>query len=172
MAGLRTWLADRLALAAAARMRRRYPDWAEAILHEHASLEDEGDKLAWGLGVLRASLSLPDPADLAYLAMLTACVAAMALYQWSADEGLGTLAILCLLGLGLGLLRPSRFLASGLVVGAVVTAVNGFETLSGLRPAYETHAHSLAHDLRWLMLLAPALASSALGRRIGLTFAA
>ena len=97
-------------------------------------------------------------------------VAAMALYQWSADEGPITLSILA--ALALGILRPSRFLVSGAAVGLVVCAVNSFETFSGVRPAYELHQHSWAHDLRWLTLIAPALLSSALGRQVGLKFLA
>ncbi|THD58177.1 hypothetical protein [Phenylobacterium sp.] len=135
------------------------------MLNEHTSLAGEQDQLSWAFGALRASFVLPGEADPSYAAVLAVSLAALTLYQWSADESVVTLAILCLLGLGLGFLRPSRFLVSGLAVGVVVAAVNSFETVSGLHPAYEIHTHSLTHDLRWLFLLAPALASSAVGRR-------
>jgi hypothetical protein len=92
----------------------------------------------------------------------------MAIYQWSADESLITLLVVAGLSLLLGFLRPSRFLVSGVAVGIVVAAVNAFETASGIRPSYEIHHHSWAHDLRSLALVAPALLSSALGRQAGL----
>jgi hypothetical protein len=171
-ATFRQWLADRIARTAAQRMRRRHPDWAEAMLSEQASLAGEHDQLGWAFGALGASIVLPGAGDRYYAGVLGLSLAAMTLYQWSADESAVTLAILCLLALSLSFLRPDRFRVSGLAVGVVVAAVNGFETVSGLRPAYEIHAHSLAHDLRWLFLLAPALASSALGRRIGLCLVA
>lgn len=163
------WLADRFALAAARRMRRRYPDWAQAMLNEHAALRGERDQLGWAFGALKGSFVMPGAAGLFYPALLALSLAGMTLYQWSADESAGTLAILCLLGLLLGLFRPPRFFTSGLAVGAVVAVVNSFETVSGIRPIYETCRHSFIHDLSWLFLLAPALASSALGRQISLS---
>ena len=159
-------LADRLALLAAERLRRRYPDWADAMLSEQASLADGRGRLGWALGALRASF-LVQPPDLPYPALLLLAVFAMTLYQWRVDEGPITLLAVAALSLCLGLLRPSCFLISGLAVGVVVTAVNGFETFSGIRPAYETHAHTVVHDLRWLVLVLPALVASVIGRQVG-----
>jgi hypothetical protein len=98
-----------------------------------------------------------------YYAALAIGVAIMTAYQWSADESLMTVAVLSLIGLTLGALEPRRAWVSGLLVGLVVTGVNAFETLSGVRPPYEDAAHSLMHDARWLVLLAPALAASTAG---------
>jgi hypothetical protein len=161
----RLWLADALVRAAARRLRHRHPDWADAMIGEHASLGGHRDQLGWALGSLRASFALE---DVFYPAGLLISVMAMTLYQWSADESLVTLLVLSGLGLTLGLLWPTRFLISGVAVGMVVAAVNSFETLSGFRPAYEIYHHTWTHDLRWLLLVLPALASSALGRRLAL----
>jgi hypothetical protein len=50
----------------------------------------------------------------------------------------------------------------------VVAGVNAFETLTGVRPAYEDVAHSLQHDAKWLVLVAPALLAAAVGGYAGL----
>jgi hypothetical protein len=165
MTRVRDWLAGVMVRLAARRMRRSHPDWAQAMMSEHANLCGQIDQLDWAFGSLRASLALGNGG---YPAVLALGVVAMALYQWSADESLVTLCLMAALSLLLGFLQPSRFLVSGVAVGVVVALVNGFETLSGLRPAYEIHQHSWTHDLRWLVLIAPALASSALGRQAGL----
>lgn len=158
---LRGRLAGTMVRVAAARLRRRRPEWAEALLAEQAHLPESHGGLAWAAGSLRAVLLLED----AYPWALALALAAMALYQWSADESLITLCVMAALCLMLGCLRPSRFVLSGLAVGAVVAAVNAFETLTGIRPAYETYNHTWAHDLRWLWLVPPAVLSSALGRQ-------
>ncbi len=165
MKDLRHWLADALVRAAAGRMRRRHPDWAEAMMSEHDALSGQRDQLGWAFGSLRASLTLEDAF---YPAVLVLAITAMGLYQWSADESLITLSVLSALAVVLGFLRPSQFLISGIAVGVVVCAVNSFETLSGVRPAYELYQHTWAHNLRWLMLILPALLSSAFGRQVGL----
>jgi len=164
-------MAETFTRVAAARLQRRYPDWAEAMINEHASLADSDDQLSWAWGALRASFEVSGPAQGLYPALLGLSIAAMTLYQWSADENLDTLIILSLLGFGLGFLRPQRFMLSGVAVGIVVAAVNSFETLSGIRPAYEVFTHSLAHNLCWLALVVPGLCASALGRQVGLRLA-
>jgi len=164
---LQNGLAGLLARSAAERLRRRYPEWAEAMLNEQASLVGEQGQLDWAIGALRASLVL-SARDLFYPAGLALAVGAVGLYQWRSDEGLVTVLVLSGLGLLLGFLRPSRFVVSGLVLGAVVATVNVFETLSGIRPVYEIHSHSLTHDVFWLVLVLPTLASSTLGRQAGL----
>jgi hypothetical protein len=161
----RLWMADALVRAAAKRLRHRHPDWADAMIAEHASLAGHRDQLGWAFGALRASYDLGGGI---YRAILLLSVMVMALYQWNVDEGFVTLLLLSGLGLMLGLLWPARFLISGLAVGVVVAAVNGFETLSGVRPTYEIYHHSLAHDFGWLLLVLPSMASSMLGRQIGL----
>jgi hypothetical protein len=162
---LRQWLANGLARAAAGRLRRRQPEWAEAVLSEHASLSGERDQLGWAFGAWRASLDL-SPGGALYPLLLALSLTAMALYQWSADESLTTLGLLGALALMLGFLGPQRFLLSGLLVGAVVSAVNGFEALSGIRPSYELLPRDLLHSLRWIVLVLPAVAASAIGRQL------
>jgi hypothetical protein len=71
------------------------------------------------------------------------------------------------ISLVLGALRPRQALISGAVVGLVVTGVIGFEALTGIRPAYEARAQTLAHSLYWLILLAPAVSAACMGGRIG-----
>jgi hypothetical protein len=166
---LRDWLAGRLTYLAASRLRRSHPDWARAILSEHESLAGQDDRLLWALGTLRASLTVP-AADVLYPAILILAVSAMVLYQWSWDEGAMTWIVLGGLSACLGFLCPKQFLLSGLAIGLVVAAVTGFESLSGIRPAYEIHPHTLAHCLRWLILVIPGLISSAMGRQIRLHF--
>jgi len=167
MNGVRSWLAEQLNRDAAGRMRRRYPDWADAMVSENAALAGHDDQLNWAFGAWWASLTLGEVMEVLYPALLLAAVAAMVLYQWSADESLITLSIITGLGLVLGFLRPERFLVSGVAVGLVVAGVNIFETVSGIRPAYEVFAHSLVHDLRWLLLIAPALVGAVIGRQVG-----
>jgi hypothetical protein len=172
MTSWRRWLADELTRLAVLRLRRSHPDWAEAMRSEHAALAGRPEQLGWAFGSLRASLSMTALRDIYYPAVLALAVVAMALYQWSADESLFTLLILSGLSLALGWLRPKHLWTSGLALGAVVCAVNGFETLSGVRPAYEVHHHTWAHDLRWLSLVLPALVCSAVGGQIGQRFRA
>jgi hypothetical protein len=164
---VRDWIADRLTRLAASRLSRSHPDWARAILSEHQCIEGNDERLRWALGTFRASLSVPET-GLVYPALLTLAVSAMALYQWSWDEGVMTWMVMGGLGACLGFLRPKQFLFSGLAIGLVVAGVTGFESLSGIRPAYETHPRTLAHCLHWLILVIPGLASSAMGRQIRL----
>lgn len=165
----RQWLADGLARAAAGRLRRRHPEWAEAVLNEHANLSGDEDQLGWAFGAWWASLDL-SPGGAIYPMLLALSLTTMVLYQWSADESLITLGVLGLLAFMLGLLSPQRFLLSGVLVGAVVAAVNGFEALSGIRPAYEFMPRDLIHSLRWIVLVGPALAASAIGRELSARF--
>ncbi len=166
---IRRWLAKGFACAAAGRLRRRYPDWAEAVLSEHASLSDADNPLGWAFGAWWASLDL-SPGGALYPLLLALSLTTMALYQWSADESLMTLGVVGLLALVLGLLSPRRFLLSGVLVGVVVAGVNAFEALSGIRPAYETMPRDLIHSVRWVVLVLPALAASAVGRQLSLRF--
>src|SRR5262249_3223354 len=69
----RQWLSDQLMNAAAARVRRRHPEWAQAMVNEHASLSGDKDQLGWALGSFRASLHLQE--DGFYPALLLAAVA-------------------------------------------------------------------------------------------------
>ena len=163
----RDWLADWLTQRAASRLSRDYPDWAAAIRGEHASIHDKEDRLGWAFGVFRASL-FPPETDFSYFVLLTCAILLMALYQWSFDEGVATLLTLGGLGVCLGFFRPQHFLLSGLAIGLVVTAVIGFESMSGIRPVYEIYPRTLAHCIHWLILVIPALISSAAGRQIRL----
>ncbi len=150
------------------RFRRKHPEWADAIASESASLGSDEELLQWSAGCAVASYRAPGAFDwAAYPAMLGVGIALMAAYQWTVDESLQTVAVVSLLGLALGVLRPRRNLISGATVGLVVVAVNVFETISGLRPSYETTAHSLLHDARWIVLVAPALIASMIGGYAG-----
>ena len=161
-------LSDLLMSHAARRLRGRRPDWAEAMLRESSEAVSDDDRLRWSSGCAYASYRTPAALDaVVYPAALAVGVVLMSAYQWSADESLGTVAVLGLIGFALGLLEPRRSLISGAAIGAVVAAVNSFETLTGLRPAYETRMHDLLHDARWTFLIAPALIACVIGSYIG-----
>ena len=146
------------------RLRRGRPEWADAMLNEGAALASDNERLRWAAGCAIASYRAPTVMGSAiYPAALSLGVGVMIVYEWSADESLRTLAVLGLIGLILGLVGPRRVWLSGVAVGSVVAAVSAFEALSGLRPGYETHLHTLAHCSQWLVLIAPALITSALG---------
>jgi hypothetical protein len=162
------WLAERLTDAAARRLSRSHPDWAEAIRGEHLGLAEHSDQLSWAIGAFGASFVVPGALKTFYPVALAAALTVMTLYQWSADENLLTLLMLTTLNLGLGLISPQRYLVSGILVGGVVAAVLVFETLSGILPGYEKRHHNLLQDLCWLGLLLPTLGASALGRNLGL----
>ena len=156
-------LADLLLSHATNRLRRRHPEWADAMASESSALLGD-DRLRWSAGCAVASYRAPGALDwIAYPAALLVGVMLMSAYQWSADESLRTVAVLTIIGAALGVLQPRRALVSGGAVGLVVAAVNGFETITGVRPAYETTAHSLLHDARWTILIAPALIASVVG---------
>ena len=156
-------LAERLVARAAARLQLRHPDWASAMLGEWPVVPPR-ERLQWAAGCLGASFAAPGAGSaLVYPAALTGGVAAMTLLQWNADEGIATVTLLASIGLLLGVLRPRRALISGFAIGSVVGGVLAFETLSGLRPAYETHMHTLLQDLGWTVLVAPALGAAVVG---------
>jgi hypothetical protein len=138
------------------------------MISETSAVARDDERLRWAAGCALASYRTQGGLDgAAYPAALLLGIAGMAVYQWSADESLRTLELLGLIGLALGVLQPGRLLISGIAIGMVVAAVNGFETISGVRPAYELRAHSLAHDARWLVLTAPALLASLTGGYVG-----
>lgn len=167
MSGRPSWraaLAQRFVASAARRFRGRHPEWADAVTAELLAVP-EGERLRWAVGCLAASFMQPGVGDsLVYPSALMTGVGAMALYEWSADESVKTLLVMGIIGLILGLLRPERAPLSGLAVGSVVAGVLAFETLSGLRPAYETHMHTLLQDLGWTLLIAPAFGAAFAGR--------
>ncbi len=165
---LKRRLSDLLLGHAAHRLGGKHADWAEAMKRENAELGSDDEQLRWSMGCALASYRTPATFDgMAYAAALTAGVMLMTAYQWSADENPGTVAALGLIGFALGLIEPRRSLISGAAIGAVVAAVNSFETLTGLRPAYEMRHHTLLHDARWTVLIAPALVACAIGGYIG-----
>ncbi len=162
-------LARRLLDHGSHRLRRKRPQWADAMEAEASYVETDSEQLRWAAGCALASYRAPKGLEgLAYPAALTLSLALMTAYQWSMDEGLFTLVVLTLLGMALGLVEPRRPLVSGVLVGLVVAGVNAFETLTGVRPAYEDVAHSLQHDAKWLVLVAPALLAAAVGGYAGL----
>jgi len=168
MAGAKGWLAELLLGHAAGRLRRQRPDWADAMVRESAEVASDDERLRWSGGCAYASYRAADAwRGIAYSVALLSGVVLMSIYQWSADESLGTVAVICLIGFALGLFEPRRSLISGAAVGAVVAVVNSFETLTGLRPAYETRVHSLLHDARWTFLIAPALIACVIGSYVG-----
>jgi hypothetical protein len=163
-ARLLRWLAARLLAHGSSRLGREKSQWADAMAGEAAYIATDEERLRWAAGCAIASYRASEGlTGASYYAALAIGVAIMTAYQWSADESLMTVAVLSLIGLTLGALEPRRAWVSGLLVGLVVTGVNAFETLSGVRPPYEDAAHSLMHDARWLVLLAPALAASTAG---------
>jgi hypothetical protein len=143
-------------------------DWADAMLAESEFCTAGPSRLRWAWGCLLASLKLSVQPDAAiYPAALLSGLGLMGAYEWSADEGRATVLVLALIALMLGALRPGHALLSGAATGIVVAAVIGFEAATGIRPAYETHAQTLASSLYWTILLIPALPSAWLGARIG-----
>jgi hypothetical protein len=160
-------LSHELVRRAARRLRIAYPDWAEAVLAEHVAVEGGMPRLVWAAGVWIASLSVVRW-DRGYAAALVGALTIITAYQWSADESMKTVVLICSLSLGLGALRPQAHVVTGLVVGAVVGAVNAFETLTGIHPGYEAVHHSLARLLAFIVFIPPALVASTLGRRISL----
>jgi hypothetical protein len=161
-------LAELLMSHAAGRLRGERPEWAAAMMSESAALGCDEDRVRWSAGCAVASYRAPGAFNGAiYPAALACGIALMGAYQWSTDESLGTVAVLSLIGLALGALQPRRNLTSGVAIGLVVAAVNSFETITGMRPAYETAAHSLLHDARWIVLIAPGLIASVVGGYAG-----
>jgi hypothetical protein len=164
-------LADLLMSHAASRLGSQRSEWADAMARESSELFSDDERLRWSAGCViagyRARAAL---VRITYPAALVVGVMLMAAYQWNADENLGTLAVLCLIGAALGVLEPRRNLISGTAIGLVVAAVNCFETISGARPAYEATAHSLPHDARWIVLVVPALIACAAGGHAGRNF--
>jgi len=166
--GAKRRLADLLMGHAQRRLRGQRPDWAEAMMREGAELGSDDERLSWSSGCAYASYRTPAAFDgLVYPVALIAGVALMSAYQWSADEGLGTVAVICMIGVMLGLLEPRRNLLSAAAIGAVVAAVNGFETLTHLRPAYEIRLHTLLHDAKWTVFIAPAVVACIVGSHAG-----
>ena len=155
------WLAEGCARLAIRRLDRRFSDWGAALAAEQDAISCPWRKVLWAFGAVRASLQV-EPPDLLYPVSLLLGVSAMGLYQWGADESFITLLLLVALSATLGFVRPARYFASGLTIGLVVAGVTGFEALSGVRPAYETHVYNLVHCLRWLALAGPAILGSAL----------
>ncbi len=162
---LSTWLADQIGQLAARRLHERHPEWAAAMLAEQAELQTAPGHLSWAFGALVASVRATE-CDLSYLGALAAGVLAMTVYQWTMDESLLTVAAVCVIGLCLGCFKPRSYLLSGVAIGAVVAAVNAFETLTGIRPTYEAYHHSLARVLAFSILVPPAVFASAVGRRL------
>jgi hypothetical protein len=152
---------------AARRLEARRPDWAQAMLNERTHVSDDNADLGWAFGCLRASYATEDPARLLYLPALAVGVTLMAIYEWSADESLLTAGLTALLCLALGVVRPGRELISGLCIGLVVTGVMAFEAVTGVRPSYETHTHSVLHSLRWTIFLLPAFGAALIGAQLG-----
>jgi hypothetical protein len=159
---------DRLLASAAGRMHSTRAEWAEAMMAEADMCQSERDRLRWAFGCWVASLRTSTSLEgIAYSTALAVGLGLMSWYEWSADEGSVTVVVLGLIALVLGALRPRQALISGFVLGLVVTSVIGFEALTGVRPAYEARAQTLAHSLYWLVLLAPALSAASVGGRIG-----
>ncbi len=167
MSRLKHAFAQWLGRQAQSRLRRDHPEWADAMAAEVEHLAGHGPELRWAAGCVGASYRTGRALEvLRYGGALGLGLAAMTLDQWTQDEGIGTCVVLGLLALLLGALRPQRFLLSGTALGAVVTAVHLFGALSGVRPPYETTAHSLAGGLRWLLLVPPAVLAAAAGSQL------
>ena len=158
-------LADWMMERARRRFARSHPEWAEAMAREGEQFASESQRLRWAVGCVAASFTIADPDDpISYGLALSAGVLLMGAYEWRADENVVTWALLGSLSLALGLLSPRRFWLSGLSIGCVIAGVSVFETLSGVRPSYEAHGHSLLHDACWSLLSLPALGAAGAGR--------
>ena len=130
-------------------------------------LADGGPELGWAAGCVAASYRTARALEtFTYVAALLFGVAAMTFDQWTEDEGLGTCVVLGLIAFLLGLVRPKRFAVSGVAVGAVVAGVHVLGALGGVRPPYETRAHSLVDGLLWLVFVIPAVLAAAAGSRL------
>jgi hypothetical protein len=138
------------------------------MLVEADLCENEAERFRWALGCWLASVRASFGAgECVYSAALATGMVVMAGYEWWADESRMTVFILSLVALVLGALRPRQAVLSGALVGLVVAGTIIFEAASGIRPAYEAQAQTLAHGLFWLILLVPAVSSAAVGRWIG-----
>jgi hypothetical protein len=167
--GLR--LSDFLLRSASRRLNAAQGDWASAMTAELAVCGSEAERVRWALGCWWASLIAPGArARCTHPLALVLGLCLMASYEWNCDEGPVTLMLLAGLALALGILRPARAVASGLMLGLVVSAVLTFEVLSGLRPAYELRPTTLAHCLHWTVFVLPALLSAVLGGAVGRQF--
>jgi hypothetical protein len=165
----RAWLADVLMRMAARRLRATHPDWAQAMINERANLPAGEDPLAWAFGCLRASWAATDALQALYPFVLIFGIAGMIAYEWIGDRSLAAGALLGGVGLALGLISPKRVWVSVLAVGLAVAAVIAFEQLTNIRPAgdHEVYEHSLVSTLSLTLLLAPALAATAVGSLAG-----
>ncbi len=149
---------------AAERLKGGDVDWAAAMSAELEACPGETQRLGWAFGCWRASFGAPGGLDgVTYAAALGLGVTLMTAQQWKADEGVATLALLGVVSLVLGLMRPGRAWLSGVVIGLVVTAILLFELISGLRPAYEQGDQTLSQCLQWLVFAPPALVAATLG---------
>jgi hypothetical protein len=138
------------------------------MLSEADICESELERFGWAWGCWLASVRASfGRGECVYSAALATGMVVMAGYEWAADESRATVFILSLLAVLLGVLRPQQAVLSGALVGLVVAGVVAFEAMSGIRPAYEAQAQTLAHGLYWLILLVPAVFSAALGSWIG-----
>jgi hypothetical protein len=161
-------LADLIMERAQRALRRQRPEWAEAMACESAAILSDDERLRWAASCALVSYRAPGAFDWAfYPGFLCAGVTLMTVYQWRADESLRTLVLLGMIGMTLGVIQPRRFWISGAAIGLVVAAVNAFETLTGLRPAYELYAHTFLHDAWWTVLVAPAMIASGVGGYLG-----
>ena len=159
---------DWLLANAAARMHAKRPHWTHAMLAEADHCTSPRDRLAWAWGCWVASLRTSSiPGVLLYAASLLAGLAGMAAYEWSADESRATIALLGVVALILGAIRPPQAWLSGTLTGLVVAAVIGFEALSGIRPAYEIRAQTISGCLLWAGLLVPAMLAASAGAKLG-----
>jgi hypothetical protein len=160
-------LADLLTRMAAARLKDEHPEWARAMLNERENLGDRDDALAWAFGCLRASWAATDAVQMLYPVVLIAGAGLMVGFEWFADQTLAAAVLLGALGLALGLISPRRVWLSALAVGLVVAGAVALERVTGVRPASEIYEHSLVSSLRWTILVAPALAATAVGSFAG-----
>ncbi len=167
-AGPKRRLADAMMGHAERSLRRKHPEWADAMASESLATLSDDDRLRWSVGCVAAGYRAPGALEWAiYPTLLGFGIALMTAYQWSVDENSLTVAMVSLIGVALGVLQPRRFWLSGTVIGLVVAAVNTFETITGVLPAYETYHHSLQHDARWIVLVAPALFAAVVGGYVG-----
>lgn len=96
--------------------------------------------------------------------LLALGVAALLYVEWHTDEVTVVLALLLLVAAALGLLRPDRALATGVVIGLAIPLAHLMSMLSGrYQPAYEAAPPSLGDWLMMAALVLPALAAAYAG---------
>ena len=102
-----------------------------------------------------------------YVFTLVPALAVVAFVEWSTDEDMMTMLIICVASCALGVLFPRMLLLSGLLIGLVVPAIAVVSQATAWHPGYETAAQAARHHLGYAVsltvLIVPAIIAAALG---------